>query len=315
MNSKAHILSPLLTAGIIGVFSFSGSHSVLAIEPPPDNAKPPAALLNETENIDEAQAKLPFIGVVTASLPEMLADHLDLKPGTGVIVRTVLPNSPADQSGLKINDIILKINETAINDPEAFGTKIRNLKIGDKIKLKTIQNGNPADIEITLSERPVGQLAEIPNQEPLLEGLPDAQAMRLKDLIERNLGALDENGLKEMLVPDVRADEKLQMLRDLMNHAMGDAMGEEQKIHPDQGPNIPFQQQSTIRMIDNDGSIEIKSSGESTEVIVRDKSNATIWSGPWDTEPDKAAAPDDIRERIEKLNIQKGKGFSFHFGK
>ena len=273
MNSKANTLYPLLTAGVIGVFSLLGRSSVLAIEPPPDNAKPPAALLNETENIDEVQAKLPFIGVVTASLPKMLADHLDLKPGTGVIVRTVLPNSPADQSGLKTNDIILKINETAINDPEAFRTKIRELKIGDKLKLKTIQHGNPADIEVTLTERPVGQLAEIPNQEPLLEGLPDAQALRLKDLIERNLGALGENGLKEMLVPDGPADEKLQMLRDLMNHAMGD----EQKIHPDQGPNIPFQQQSSIRMIDNDGSVEIKSSGESTEVIVRDKSNAEIW--------------------------------------
>lgn len=311
MNSKAHTLSPVLIAGVIGVFSLLGRNSVLAIEPPPDNAKPPAALLNEAENIHEVQAKLPFIGVVTASLPKMLTDHLDLKPGTGVIVRTVLPNSPADQSGLKTNDIILKINETAINDPEAFGTKIRDLKIGDKLKLKTIQRGNPTDIEVTLTERPFGQLAEIPNQEPLLEGLPDAQALRLKDLIERNLGALGKNGLKEMLVPDVRADEKLQMLRDLMNHAMGD----EQKIHPDQSTNIPFQQQSTIRMIDNDGSVEIKSSGESTEVIVRDKSNAEIWSGPWDTEPDKAAAPDDIRERIEKLNIKKGKGFSFRFGR
>jgi len=76
-----------------------------------------------------------------------------------------------------------------------------------------------------------------------------------------------------------------------------------------------FQHSSTIRVMDNNGSIEIKSTDNDTEVTVRDGENATVWSGPWNTEEDKAAAPEGIRERIGKVNSGKGGGFSFRFGK
>ncbi|MES2982009.1 MAG: PDZ domain-containing protein [Verrucomicrobiota bacterium] len=306
MNSQTQTLSPILTAGVIGVFSLFASYPAFAIEPPPDNAKPPAALLDGAEKIDEVPAKLPFIGVVTASLPDMLADHLNLEPGTGVIVRTVMPDSPADQSGIKTNDIILNINETVLKDPETFSTKIRSQKIGDKLKLKTIQKGKPKDIEVTLAERPAGQIAEIPDRKPLFDGVPDAEAMRLRDLIERNLDALGQNGFEEMLAPEALADERLRMLRERMNRALEDAP----QVAPGEMPKIQLQQQSTVRMMDNQGSVEIKTIGENTEVIVRNPANEIVWSGPWDTEQDKAAAPDDIRLRIDKINIKKGGGIN-----
>jgi hypothetical protein len=312
MKSKTHTRSPILAFGAVGVFCLLGGNNGLAIEPAPDNSKPPAALLDEAGKIDQAEAKLPFIGVVTASLPEMVADHVNLKHGIGIIVRTVMPESPADLAGLKPNDIILKVNDTAVNEPETFSAKIRSFKIGDKLSLKTIQKGAPTEVAVTLAERPAEAVANLPDQEPLLlEGVPDGQARRLKDLIERNLGQLGENGLEEMLVPDPRVNEQLQMLRERMNQAMGG----EQKINPEQAPDLQFQQKSTIRMMDHEGSVEIKSSGENAEVVVRDKANEIVWSGPWDTEQDKAAAPDDIRQRIEKLNIQKGKGFSLRLGR
>ncbi len=39
------------------------------------------------------------------------------------------------------------------------------------------------------------------------------------------------------------------------------------------------------------------------EVTIRDKDNKVSWNGPWDTEQDKAAAPDDVRRRVERLNL------------
>ena len=176
------------------------ANTAFAIEPPADNAKPPAELEEQVEAPKEIAAKLPFIGIVTASLPDMVSDHLNLEKGTGIIVRTVMPNSPADQSGIKVNDIILKINDTAVNDPTAFSEEIRSFKIGDKLKLKTIQKGKPSDLEVTLIERPADAFADQQNQAPLLlEGAPDAQ--RLRDMIERNLGALGQDGIEEMIIP------------------------------------------------------------------------------------------------------------------
>ncbi len=306
-----HSISPIIKTSVIGVFSLLTIRPALAIEPPPDNAKPPEALIQEgAEKADEVADKLPFIGVVTESLPEMVADHLNLKHGTGVIVRTVMPKGPAELSGIKINDIILKINETDINDPETLRTEIRNKKIGDKLKLKTIQKGKPADLEVILAERPADALADIQNQQQLLEGVPGVQNQLLQNLLELNFGGeLGEDGIEEMIVPDLLADEKLQkMLRGLerMNEAPEKAPRD--RVIPRPQGNFQMNMQSTVRMMDENGSIELKTTGENKEVTVRDKTNKIVWSGPWDTDQDKAAAPDDIRQRIEKMNINNGGG-------
>jgi membrane-associated protease RseP (regulator of RpoE activity) len=238
----------------------------------------------------------------------MVADHLNLKAGTGVIVRTVSPDSPAEKSGIKVNDIILNINETAVNDPEAFRAEISSHKIGDKLKLKTIQKGKPKDLEITLAERPANAFADAPD------------AARLRDAIQLNLGGLlggalgdiqGQDGPKGLeIIPQQLelGDERLKMLRKQLR----DAMEAGPKIQPEPG-NIQLQQQSTIRMMDGEGSIEFKSVGKNSEVTVRDKANEIVWSGPWDTPQDKAAAPDDIRNRIERLNINNGGGGGLKF--
>ncbi|MFN4806452.1 MAG: S1C family serine protease [Akkermansiaceae bacterium] len=304
MKSQRYIL----TTSFIGVFSFFAAYNLTAIEPAPDNAKPPAELEDRVEKPNEAEAKMPFMGVVTAILPEMVADHLNLKAGTGVIVRTVSPDSPAEKSGIKVNDIILNINETAVNDPEAFRAEISSHKIGDKLKLKTIQKGKPKDLEITLAERPANAFADAPD------------AARLRDAIQLNLGGLLGGALGDIqgqdgpegleIIPQQLelGDERLKMLRKQLR----DAMEAGPKIQPEPG-NIQLQQQSTIRMMDGEGSIEFKSVGKNSEVTVRDKANEIVWSGPWDTPQDKAAAPDDIRNRIERLNINNGGGGGLKF--
>jgi serine protease Do len=100
----------------------------------------------------------------------------------------------------------------------------------------------------------------------------------------------------------------------MLRKQMRDAMEAAPNIQPEPG-NIQLQQQSTIRMLDGEGSIELKSVGKNSEVTVRDKANEIVWSGPWDSPQDKAAAPDDIRNRIEKLNINNrgGGGMKFEF--
>jgi hypothetical protein len=76
-------------------------------------------------------------------------------------------------------------------------------------------------------------------------------------------------------------------------------------------PQMNFQSASTIRLLDEKGSVELKSKDGGKEVRVLDKEGNEAWSGPWDTEQDKAAAPAEVRSRIERLNIDmdfKGNG-------
>ena len=68
-------------------------------------------------------------------------------------------------------------------------------------------------------------------------------------------------------------------------------------------------------MMDNQGCVEVKSKDGSKEVTIRDQQDQITWSGPWDTAQDKAAAPPDVRQRVDGLNIDndfKGNGLRLH---
>jgi hypothetical protein len=58
--------------------------------------------------------------------------------------------------------------------------------------------------------------------------------------------------------------------------------------------------------MDDQGSIELKSNEGGKEITVRDKDQNITWTGPWDTDQDKAAAPDDVRKRVERLDFDSG---------
>lgn len=75
--------------------------------------------------------------------------------------------------------------------------------------------------------------------------------------------------------------------------------------------------QSSIRLMDDQGSIEMKTIDGQKEVRVFDKAGKLLWEGPYDTDQDKAAVPDDIRERIESVNVDMnigGKGIRLRMG-
>ncbi len=56
-----------------------------------------------------------------------------------------------------------------------------------------------------------------------------------------------------------------------------------------------------FKMRDNDGSVEVTGEVEGREVTVWDLSNKIIYEGPWVTPQDKAAPPDNMRRRIERV--------------
>lgn len=299
------------SAGLIAGLAVCPFAILPAIEPPPDDSKPPAALLNEGRAESETGAKLPFIGLSTAEVPDMVAEHLGISDSAGVIIRTVCPDSPAEKAGLSVNDIILSIDGAPVGDPDAFSEEIRSHKAGDKLNLEIIRKGKPDKAEVTLTERPAELGAHLA-PDSFLEGLPRTQADRLRELMEQQMQGFGMSS--PGISPDQEFDKAFRMMRERMNRAF------ENEIPPltqDGDGGIRFQQNSTIRVMDNEGSVEVKSSDGDTNVTVRDTANNIVWQGSWNTDKDKEAAPPDVRERIDRMNVGSGngKGFTFRFGK
>ena len=71
---------------------------------------------------------------------------------TGIITREVLPGSPAQQSGLKVGDVITKVNETQIDAEHPVQSILLHHRPGDTVKLTVIRNGKQQLIDVTLGK-------------------------------------------------------------------------------------------------------------------------------------------------------------------
>ena len=277
------------------------------VPPPPDAAKPEAkpAAKPEAEPAakPEAMAAAAFLGVVSSEVPAMLAEHLGLKASEGIVVQALMPDGPAAKAGVAVHDIITRVADQPVGSAMDLTKQVAEHQPGQTIHLDLIHQGKPAGLDVTLGTRPAGMAAMKPR--PLdqlnLEGIPKELADRVRGMIEGNLGGLEmkpDDGAMEMPAQPKMA-EAMREMKQRIEQAM---QGLNAPEAPDM-PKIEVQQGATIRLMDEQGSIELKSNDGSKEVTIRDKNNKITWNGPWDTDQDKAAAPDDIRQRVERLNL------------
>ena len=299
---------------------------VRAIEGEPDDARPPQQVV-PAEAVPDAQpndvppaekAAVPYLGVVSNPVTATLAEHLALKPGEGVVVGAVMPGGPAEKAGVAVHDVITRLGGEPVGSSEELTHRVSSHKPGDTVKLDLIHKGKPTELELVLGTRP-DQLA-MPQPQALdqlnLDGVPQDLANRVRRMIEGNLGELKLDLGQDAPQAEPQVEDAFRQMRDRMEKAM---RGLQMPEIPQGGIQIPqggirIHQGATLRMMDDQGSIEVKTNDDGKEVTVRDKDNNITWTGPWDTEQDKAAAPDGIRQRIERLNIDDaGNGLRLNF--
>jgi len=321
----------------------------IAIEAPADDAPPPRAIQPAPETppatLPPPTAEIPlqvtppptsrpaapnavkpapktqpaFLGVIAVSLPDILVDHLGLKKDGGIVVQALCPfDGPAAKAGVAANDVITRIGDQPVASPSDLTKSVASHKPGDTVHLDLIHQGKAAGLDVTLGTKPdnLAALSPAPQDranplDHLLEGMPKDVADRVRKAIEGNVGGLDLNvqeGALE-LAPNMLE------LRKRMENAMKGMNGK--RLLPGIMPKIDIQQGATFRMMDNEGSVELKSNDGGKEVTVRDQDNKISWSGPWDTEQDKAAAPEDVRKRMDRLHLDtqfRGNGLRLHLG-
>ncbi|MCC6464851.1 MAG: trypsin-like peptidase domain-containing protein [Planctomycetes bacterium] len=72
----------------------------------------------------------------------------------GLEVGNVVTGSGAEKSGIRNGDVLLRINETDLNEVEDLMTLIGKCKIGDVLKVKLLRGEEELTVEVTLGKRP-----------------------------------------------------------------------------------------------------------------------------------------------------------------
>lgn len=111
--------------------------------------------------IQYGEVRRGVLGVTVQNLTPDLANALsNLTPGLGqqfkeagiqgAIVDTVVPGSPAERAGLKVGDIIRKINGKVIKTGAAIRNTIGLLRIGSKIDIDVLRAGKPLTLHTSV---------------------------------------------------------------------------------------------------------------------------------------------------------------------
>ncbi|HEY3296162.1 MAG TPA: PDZ domain-containing protein [bacterium] len=103
---------------------------------------------------DKSQTRA-YIGIVPGELTSDLAQQYGVKGGAGggVLVEGVSSSSPAQEAGLRENDVITNLNGKPVTGPQEFRNQISKMKPGDEVDLAYLRGGTEHTAKIKLAER------------------------------------------------------------------------------------------------------------------------------------------------------------------
>ncbi len=94
-----------------------------------------------------------WTGLSIQPIDEGIARYYGLSSTRGVIVTNIIRNSPAAKAGIKIGDIILKVNNYRIDDEEMLIGVLQEFRTNDVITLHIIRENQPMIIKMKLESR------------------------------------------------------------------------------------------------------------------------------------------------------------------
>ncbi|MGY3489692.1 Do/DeqQ family serine protease [Bradyrhizobium sp. USDA 4011] len=98
--------------------------------------------------------KRPWLGARLQAVTPEIAETLGLKLPTGALVANVAPNSPAAKAGLKLSDLIVGIDGTPIDDPNAFDYRFATRPLGGSAEIEVQRAGKPVKLTVPLETAP-----------------------------------------------------------------------------------------------------------------------------------------------------------------
>lgn len=83
-----------------------------------------------------------WLGVAAQPVDAAKAEQNGLKPGEGILVIAVSPNSTFEQLGIKPGDIILSLNKRPVNSPAELVASMQSVNEKDKVEVEIVSGGS-----------------------------------------------------------------------------------------------------------------------------------------------------------------------------
>ena len=146
------------------------------------------------------------LGVHIQEVTPELAASFGLDKKQGAVISEVVKDSPAERAGLKVGDIILKVDGKAVEEMHLLPRMIAAKKPGTRVDLKVLRLGKIKQVKVTLDDLEGGVGTELSqSSDDQLEGLGVTVRQLTPELAARQRLALERGVVISRIDPDGRA--------------------------------------------------------------------------------------------------------------
>ncbi|MDQ4126020.1 MAG: trypsin-like peptidase domain-containing protein [Actinomycetota bacterium] len=106
--------------------------------------------------LEDPPTQRAWLGVTLGSVNSDTAAEFGLPNGVeGAVVLAVVPDSPADEAGMEVGDVVLAIDGDEVANADDLVQELRRRDVGEVVELDVFTDGDEDTIEVELERRPV----------------------------------------------------------------------------------------------------------------------------------------------------------------
>lgn len=159
--------------------------------------------------VKNGEVKRGYLGTGIAAVDAETAQQFNVNVREGVIVKSVMPESPADKAGLETGDVIRSLNGEKVADPPALQGIVEQLQIGKTYSMDVIRGGETMTLKVEIEAMPAQFTAGSSGNEaapPQREEKFDELGLQLSTLTPNLAKQLDLPNIQGVVVTEVSED-------------------------------------------------------------------------------------------------------------
>jgi serine protease Do len=133
----------------VAIFSTTGGHQGVGFAIPINAAKEILDTL-----IEGRRVLYGWLGVSVQDVDDALAEYFNLPDKEGVIIAKILPDSPAQEGGLKEGDIIRKFDGKNVQDLKSLLRIVSRAEVGKNVTIRVVRDREEMPVIVKIGERP-----------------------------------------------------------------------------------------------------------------------------------------------------------------
>ncbi len=91
-----------------------------------------------------------WLGVSIAEVTDEDLSRLKLREARGVLIRGVMPGEPADQGGMRADDVLVAVDGTPLDSPRDLQRVVSSTPVGKRVRVRLLREGRETELEVTI---------------------------------------------------------------------------------------------------------------------------------------------------------------------